>query len=143
MKRILSIILAGGAVLAFSANALAQQPMDYTVTVKAELVKGTPGDHFLTFDTPVAIPSAILPAGTYIFSVLESSIVRVRSADRSQQLAMFFTTPTSRDEIDDSYVVTLISTADSSHRRLTKWYLPNRSLGLEFVYPSAETAGAR
>lgn len=143
MKRVLSITLALGAVLACSGPALAQQPLDYTVTVKAEVVKGSPGDHFLTFDTPVAIPDAILPAGTYIFNVLESSVVRVRSADRSQQIAMFFASPIRRADVDDSYVVTAVSTADPSHRRITRWFLPNRSLGLEFVYPPAESAGER
>jgi hypothetical protein len=143
MKRILSVVFGIGAVMAISATAFAQQPLEYKVTVKAEVVKGSPGDHFLTFDEPVAIPNATLPAGTYIFSVMGSSVVQVSTADRSQQLAMFFTAPSRRIDLSDSYEVTLIATRDRSPRRVTQWFLPYQPVGLEFLYPPAEGVAGR
>src|SRR5262245_23275064 len=98
MKRILIMMLATATVAVFATNAFAQQPLEYNVVVKVEVVKGSPGDHFLTFNTPVTIPDGTLAPGTYIFSILGSSAIQVRTADRSEPLAMFFTTPIRRAE---------------------------------------------
>ena len=142
MKRVVTVSVAIAAVAVFAATAVAQ-PVEYKVTVTGEIVKGSPSEHFLTFDTPVAIPDATLPAGTYIFQMLASSVVQVSSADRSQQWAMFFTAPVRRPDPGDQYEVTLLQTGDKSPRRITKWFLPNQRLGFEFLYSNDEVRGAR
>ena len=68
-------------------SAAAQQPFEYKVNVMGEAVKGSAGDHFLTFSGPFQIPEVTLPAGTYVFTVVAPSVVRVSSPDRSQQYA--------------------------------------------------------
>lgn len=140
MKRIATIMLALASLAVFSATAFAQDPVEYKVTVKGDVVKGSPGDHFLTFKGPVAIPDATLPAGTYIFTVVGSSAVRVSNADRTP-LAMFFTSPILRVDPSDSYEVTLVPTESGATRRIAKWFLPNQSKGFEFLYE--EASGAR
>ena len=101
MKRFAIVVSALAVVLALTTSAVAQQ-VEYKVTVKAEEVRGSATDHFLTFTGPVQIPDVTLPAGTYVFSLVAPSIVQVTSADRSLQYAMFFTAPVQRlDPTDD------------------------------------------
>jgi hypothetical protein len=143
MKRVLTLILTAGTVAIFSANAFAQQPVEYNVTVKADVVKGSPNDHYLTFTTPVEIPDATLPAGTYVFTLIGTSVVQVTSVDRTQQLAMFFTSPLRRFDSSDNHRMTMLPAAKDESRRITAWFRPNTELGLEFQYGAGETAGAR
>src|SRR5262245_5027799 len=143
MKRVAAVVLALAVLAVFSTTALAQQPVEYNVTVTGEIVKGAPTDHFLTFLTPVQVPEAILPAGTYSFTLQGSSTVRVSSADRAQVFAMFFTTPVTRPDAGDDYQVTLNLSEDRGPRRVSKLFLPNRSIGLEFHYPKGDLPGER
>ena len=79
-------------------SAAAQEPFGYKVTVMGEAAKGSASDHFLTFSGPFQIPEVTLPAGTYVFTVVAPSVVRVSSPDRSQHYALFFTAPIARPE---------------------------------------------
>lgn len=143
MKKVATVVLAVVALVVFAAGASAQQPIEYTVTVKAEPVKGSPGDHFLTFSAPVHIPEVTLPAGTYIFSLLGSSVVQVMSADRSEVYAMFFTAPAPRLEATDTVEMTFVPTGDFAPLRIEKWFPPKQTRGFEFLYPTAELRGDR
>lgn len=143
MKKVTTVVLAVIALVVFAAGASAQQPLEYTVTVKAEPVKGSPNDHFLTFSGPIHIPEVTLPAGTYIFSLQSSSIVQVMSADRSEVYAMFFTAPAQREEIADEVEMTFVPTGDYAPQRIAKWFLPYKTAGYEFLYPPSELRGAR
>ena len=124
-------------------SAQAQVQLQYKVFVTGDIVKGSPGDHFLTFDEPMRIPDATLPAGTYIFTMAGSSVVVVSTADRSQQVAMFFTTPAVRHDATSAYEITLQRPAPNSQGRITKLFLPNQTVGFEFLYGSGEARGER
>lgn len=138
MKSVGIALLACAALVASSATAAAQpEPLEYRVTVKGEPVKGSPGDHFLTFNAPVSIPGVTLPAGTYVFSEFGPSLVQVRSADRTQVYALFFTAPLATAEPADDHNLTLARVRDTAPLRITRWFLPNRVMGHEFLY--AET----
>src|SRR5437870_4433338 len=54
----------------------------------------------LTFSQPVEIPGKVLPAGTYIFTLVDQAadrhVVQVFSADGKTALAMFLTIPNYR-----------------------------------------------
>jgi hypothetical protein len=143
MKRFLVAALAIVALVVFSSAAAAQEQLEYKVTVKGEVVKGSSSDHFVTFSGPVHVPDATLPAGTYVFRFLSPSLVQVSSADRSQHYAMFFTAPIFRAETSEAYEMTLARTVDTAPQRIAGWFLPNQSLGYEFIYPKREGLGAR
>jgi hypothetical protein len=143
MKTMAAVVLAIFAVVVFAAGAAAQEPLEYKVTVKAETVKGSPTDHFLTFDKPVHIPDVTLPAGTYIFSVLGSSVVQVSNVDRTELYALFFTAPATRAVLDEHVSMAFARTSDSAPLRIEKWFPPNRAIGFEFLYPSTELRGER
>jgi hypothetical protein len=139
MKKAAVMILALALPVVFATTAAAQEPVEYEVTVKGDVVKGSPSDHFLTFATPVSMPDVTLPAGTYIFTIRESSIVQVRSADRSQAYGLFFTMPVESGEWREQHAITLAGET----RRITKWFLPDRTTGFEFLYAEAEVSAER
>src|SRR5262245_38654390 len=90
--------------------AAAQQPLEYRVTVQGEQPKGSANDHFMTFDAPFQIPDVSLPAGTYVFTIVAPSVIRVTSTDRSQHYGMFFATPINRAEPGGDYVMEFVAT---------------------------------
>lgn len=121
--------------LALSGSAGAQtQPLEFKVTVQAETLKGSAGDHFLTFSGPVAIPEVGLAPGTYVFRLVAPSVMQVLSRDRSQLYATFFTVPVSRGEVTDNYEVTMVRVNDLAPVRIVRWFEPNRSSGYELLY---------
>jgi hypothetical protein len=133
------MILALAVLAVFATAAAAQQPVEYKVTVTADAAKGSPNDHFVTFSGPVHIPDVTLPAGTYVFSIVAPSVVQVTNTDRSQFYAMFFTAPVQRADADDQYDMRFASN-ELAPNRITRWFLPNREVGFEFLYP-AEVSG--
>lgn len=143
MKKVATVILALATLAIFTANAAAQEPVEYKVTVKGEVVKGSLNDHFVTFSAPVQLPEVSLPAGTYIFSLVAPSVVQVTNVDRSQHYALVFTAPVHRPDATDEFEMTFVSADATAPRRLDKWFLPNQSLGFEFLYPQGEVRGAR
>lgn len=144
MKRLGIALIACAALVTLSSSAAAQpEPFEYTVTVKGEAVKGSPGDHFLTFSGPVHVPEVTLAAGTYIFTVVAPSLVQVRSADRSQVLALFFTAPVLATDTGEDYAVALTRVGDRAPLRMTRWFLPNQSVGHELLYPPGVLAADR
>jgi hypothetical protein len=142
MKRAAIVMVALGFALALSATAVAQQ-VEYKVTVKAEVVTGSPTDHFVTFSGPVQIPEVTLPAGTYVFSLVAPSVVHVTSADRKMHYAMFFTAPIQRLDPAEDYEMTIVPTLATAPGRITTWFMPNQTNGLEFLYPPAGALGER
>lgn len=135
---IVGILIAGAA-----ASAAAQQPLEYKVTVTGEVARGSAADHFLTFNGPFQIPEVTLPAGTYVFTVVAPSIIRVSSPDRSHQYAMFYAMPIAQWEPGDQYEMVFARTDPAAPLRIAKWFLPYQTAGFEFRYPKIETAGDR
>ena len=143
MKRVSLVVLALATLMVFATTAAAQQPLEYKVEVKGEVVKGSTGDHFLTFSGPVGMPEVTLPAGTYVFSIVAPSVIQVSSVDRTQHYGMFFTATTQRPETTDGYEMVVVPTNETAPGRIAKWFLPNQSRGYEFLYRDSEFRGAR
>ena len=143
MRKTATLVLALAVVALFTTPGQAQVQLQYHVVVTGDIVKGAPGDHFLTLDEPMRIPDATLPAGTYIFTVVGSSAVQVMTADRSQQLTMFFTTPVARPDAARAYEITLQRPVPNGQGRIKQLFLPNQTVGLEFVYSGEEVRGER
>jgi hypothetical protein len=137
MKKVVTIVFAMALALAVSTSAAAQE-IDVKVLVTAEVVKGSTGDHFVTFNAPVGIPEVTLPAGTYVFSFVAPSVVQVSSPDRRQRYAMFFTSPIERAVVTDQYDMTIVPTTAAAPARIAAWFLPNQTRGFEFLYRAAE-----
>jgi hypothetical protein len=94
----------------------------------------SPGEHVLSFSTPVEIPGARLPAGPYIFRLLGERIVQVQSVTRSKVYATFFTIPSYGTGDESRERIKFALTSEDGLPRIVAWYLP-WSTGHEFLYP--------
>ena len=92
----------------------------------------------MTFSQPVQIPGQVLPAGTYLFKLVDSSsdrnLVQIFNADRTVLYATLQTIPTERQEPTGNTVVALAEQGTAQPEALLKWFYPGRETGNEFVY---------
>src|SRR5579872_4482498 len=102
----------------------------------------------MTFSGPVEIPGvhlkgwAILPAGTYVFKILDSQsdrhIVQIFNQDESQCYATILAIPNYRLKATDKTVITFRERPAGEPEALRAWFYPGRNWGEEFVYPKAK-----
>lgn len=94
-----------------------------------------------TFNKPIVVPGQTLPAGTYVFKLLDANdlnVVEILNADRTQLLATLETISTQRPEPTGATVVTLADQGPKQPEALVKWYYPGETTGHEFVYSKHE-----
>jgi hypothetical protein len=93
----------------------------------------------ITLSEPIQIPGQVLPAGTYLFKLVNSdsdqNIVQVFNADRTVLYATLQTIPTERPEPTDDTVVALAEQGAGQPDVLLKWFYPGRETGNQFLYP--------
>lgn len=94
-------------------------------------------DHFLTFDTPVALPgNVMLPAGTYLFTFPSTAagmgVTEILSRDRLTVFATLMTIPVERAEADQ-FAVVLVRTSTNAPPTLKAWFCDRSRTGHEFV----------
>ena len=101
----------------------------------------------ITFSGPVEIPGVhlhgwgVLPAGTYVFKLLDSRsdrhIVQIFNADESMIYATILAIPNYRLKATDKTVITFNEGIEGRPEALRAWFYPGRNWGEEFVYPKA------
>jgi hypothetical protein len=102
----------------------------------------------ITFSGPVEIPGVhlagwgVLPAGTYVFKILDSQsdrhIVQIFSKDEKTIYATILAIPNYRLQATDKTVVTFRERPAGQPEALRAWFYPGRNWGEEFVYPKAK-----
>ncbi|MEO7192642.1 MAG: hypothetical protein ABI051_16440 [Vicinamibacterales bacterium] len=97
---------------------------------------------YFTFSQPVALPRVTLPAGRYLFKLVNSgstrSVVQVSSADGAHQFGMFMTMPIQRNERPNDPEVRFLETAANTPAAIGTYWYPGMSTGWEFIYPRDE-----
>jgi LPXTG-motif cell wall-anchored protein len=101
----------------------------------------------ITFSGPVEIPGVhlhgygVLPAGTYVFKILDSQsdrhVVQILSQDGLTVYATILAIPNYRLKATDKTVVTFRERPAGEPEALRAWFYPGRRWGDEFVYPKA------
>jgi len=96
----------------------------------------------VTFSQPVEIPGAgaqVLPAGTYVFKLLDSSsnrhIVQVFNERGDHVYATILAIPNYRLQTTDKTVMTFGERAAGQPEAIRAWFYPGANWGEEFVYP--------
>jgi len=99
----------------------------------------------VTFSNPVEIPGVhlsgwgVLPAGTYVFKVMDSMsdrhIVQIFSQDEKTIYATILAIPNYRLKATNKTVMTFRERAAGEPEALRAWFYPGRNWGEEFVYP--------
>jgi hypothetical protein len=101
----------------------------------------------ITFSGPVEIPGvhltgfAVLPAGTYVFKLLDSQsdrhIVQIFSEDMKTVYATILAIPNYRLKATSKTVMTFSERPAGEPEALRAWFYPGKNWGDEFVYPKA------
>lgn len=102
----------------------------------------------VTFSGPVEIPGVhlkgfgVLPAGTYVFKVLDSQsnrhIVQIFNEDGTKVYATVLAIPNYRLKATDKTVMTFSERPAGQPEALRAWFYPGKNWGEEFVYPKAK-----
>src|SRR5213082_2327295 len=92
----------------------------------------------LTFSQPFEVPGKVLPAGTYIFTLVHDAadrhVVQVLSADGKKPLAMFLTIPDYRLKATSKTVIKFREVPRGQPEAIKAWWYPGNTVGEEFVY---------
>jgi hypothetical protein len=101
----------------------------------------------VTLSGPVEIPGvhlagwAVLPAGTYVFKLVNSTvnrhIVQISNQDESVVYATILAIPNTRLTPSDDTVITFRERPAGQPPALRAWFYPGDTWGDEFVYPKA------
>jgi hypothetical protein len=94
----------------------------------------------VTFNQPVEIPGGVvLPAGTYVFKLLDSlsnrHIVQIFNQDQTHIYATILAIPNWRLDVTDKTVITFGERAVGDPQAIRSWFYPGDNFGQEFVYP--------
>jgi hypothetical protein len=96
----------------------------------------------VTFSEPIEIPGSgaqVLPAGTYVFRLLDSQsdrhIVQIFNEDESHLYATILAIPNYRLRATDKTVMTFAERAAGEPQAIRAWFYPGDNSGQEFVYP--------
>ena len=93
----------------------------------------------VTFSAPVEIPGKALPAGTYVFKLLDSTsnrnIVQIFDKDEKQVLATILAIPDYRLKPTDKPVISFEERPSGTPEAIKAFFYPGDEYGLQFVYP--------
>jgi hypothetical protein len=96
----------------------------------------------VTFSAPVEIPgisAQVLPAGTYVFRLMDSPsdrhIVQIFSKDEKHLYANILAIPNWRLKPTDKTVMTFSERRAGEPQAIRAWFYPGDNFGQEFVYP--------
>jgi hypothetical protein len=96
----------------------------------------------ITFSKPVELPGISLPAGTYVFKMLDyvsdQDLVEVLSQDEQHVLGIFRTIPDYRLNNTTDTSIIFEERASNAPSAIKEWFFPDKHYGHEFVYPEAE-----
>jgi Protein of unknown function (DUF2911) len=91
----------------------------------------------ITFSEPIQIPGQVLPAGTYLFKLVDTNsggnLVQIFSSDRTVVYETIETVPAERPEPTGNTTIT-VAEGESGQAVLLKWFYPGSLTGHEFVY---------
>jgi len=92
-----------------------------------------------TFSGPVEIPGRVLPAGTYVFKLADSSsdrnIVQVFGKNEKNLYGTFLSIPDQRLRPAGKPIITFDERAAGSPEAVRAWFYPGDNFGHQFVYP--------
>jgi hypothetical protein len=97
----------------------------------------------LTFSQAVEIPGRVLPAGTYVFKVLDSvadrNIVQIFDKQETHLYATILAISESRLEPTDNSTIQLKERTPGGPEAIQTWFYPGLLDGERFTYPKAQS----
>lgn len=94
---------------------------------------------YFTFSQPVELPGTTLPAGTYLFRLVDSEsnrhVVRIMSEDGTEVETTLMAIPARRMTPSDEPEVRFMETPASEPSAISTWWYPGNTTGHEFIWP--------
>src|SRR5919106_1274388 len=94
---------------------------------------------YFTFSAPVELPGKMLPAGTYLFKLVDSPsnrhVVQVFDKDEKMIHATILAIPAQRMDPSGEPEVRFMEVAANQPAAIKTWWFPGRTVGHEFIYP--------
>ncbi len=95
-----------------------------------------------TFSGPTAVPGVTLPAGSYLFRIIDEStartVVQVSSPDGKTPYSMFLVWRATRPDIPKNAEIRFMETAAGMPQAVRTWWYPGDRAGYELVYPKEQ-----
>jgi len=95
-----------------------------------------------TFTDPVQIPGQVLPAGTYVFRLLDSPadrhVVQIFDENGQHLITTVLAIPDYRLEPKGRTVMMFAERAGGNPDAIKEWFYPGDNFGQEFVYPKGQ-----
>jgi hypothetical protein len=91
-----------------------------------------------TFNQPVQIPGQVLPAGTYLFELVNNfnhEIVRISNADRTNVIALIQARPATQKGFNGKSAIVLAERGSSQPPAVVAWSFAGRLEGHQLLYP--------
>ena len=91
----------------------------------------------VTVNEPIQVPGKVLPAGTYVFKLLDSNertLVAIYDADEMHFITTVQGISDVRMEIPDKAILQLEERPSGQPQALKAWFYPGDHFGVEFVY---------
>ena len=114
------------------------------VTLWASTAQAQPADKrtFFTFSGPIALPGMTLPAGRYIFHIVDTEtsrkVIQVMSDDGKKPFVMANTIPDQRRDAPKDATVAFYETSRGTPAAVKTWWYPGETIGYQFIYPRAQ-----
>jgi hypothetical protein len=95
-----------------------------------------------TFSQPISLPGVTLPAGDYLFRIVDTTtsrkVIQVLSGDGKTPYAMLHSIPEVRRDASGNPEVRFMETAKGHPNAVKTWWYPNETIGYEFIYPKVQ-----
>jgi len=93
----------------------------------------------VTVNQPIQVPGKVLPAGTYVFKLLDSNdptLVAIYNADEMQLITTVRGISNTRRETPDKTILQFEERPSGQPEALKAWFYPGDDSGVAFVYPT-------
>jgi len=93
----------------------------------------------VTVKQPIQVPGQVLPAGTYVFKLLDSNdltLVAIFNADETHLITTVQGISDLRVQTPDKTILQFEERPSGQPEALKAWFYPGDNSGIEFVYPN-------
>jgi hypothetical protein len=95
-----------------------------------------------TFNRPISLPGVTLPAGDYLFRLVDTDttrkVIQVLSGDGKTPYAMLHSIPEVRVTASRNPEIRFLETAKGQPSAVKTWWYPGERIGYEFIYPKEQ-----
>src|SRR5579871_1625681 len=91
----------------------------------------------VTFSGQVEVPGMVLPAGTYVFKLMDNSdrnVVQIFDKDERKSMTSFMAVPEERQEPPNQTIIRFEERSGNSPEAVHLWFYPGDKTGHLFIY---------